>query len=121
MCIRDSPWNIVKSQVAKTLDKQPTGNKPIVKNRIETITNFEPDFCATGRGGFNGYMVFGFKSKNLYILESVYNNNATYIFKSDWEAFSQMTKREIINGNHQLKRLIHRDGWRSQVKNILAA
>lgn len=115
------PWKIVKSSVGDSLDRQPNGNKPIIKNRIETISNYNPDFCATGKGGFNGYMVFGFKSKNLYILESVYNNNATYVFKDNWETFSKMTKKEVINGGHQLKRIIHREGWSSNIKTLFAA
>lgn len=115
------PWNKVKSKVAASLNKQPKGNKPVIQNRIDTISNFKPDFCATGRGGFNGYMVFGFKDKNLFVLESVFNNNATYIFNKNWEEISQLTKREIINGNLQLHRFIHRKGWVKSIKKLLAA
>ncbi len=115
------PWNVIKTSIGESLDKQPNGNKPIIRNRIETISNYEPDFCATGKGGFNGYIVFGFKSKNLYILESVFNNNATYVFKDNWETFSKMTKKEVINGEHQFKRIIHRLGWTRNMKTLLTA
>lgn len=115
------PWNVVETSIRESLDKQPNGNKPIIRNRIETISGYSPDFCATGNGGFSGYMVFGFKSINLYILESVYNNNATYVFKDNWETFSKMTKKEVINGGHQFARVIHREGWVSNIKALFAA
>ena len=72
-----------------------------------------------GRGGFSGYVVFGFPEKNIYVLESAYTGNATYIFDERWEQLSKMTKAEILNEQLQTDRIIHRVGWNRRIDDLL--
>jgi hypothetical protein len=43
-----------------------------IEHRIKTISECNPDFLAVGKGGFTGYFVYGFKSKKIFILESIH-------------------------------------------------
>jgi len=113
------PWVSLKKSLVDLLDKTEVKNKEDTLRRFEYLNSFSPDFLATGNGGFNDYVVFGFKDKNLYILENSFAGNATYIFSSDWETLSQLSKAEILAENLQEHRLIHRKHWRHSIKKIL--
>jgi hypothetical protein len=41
----------------------------VIEHWIREITRFQPDFFATGRGGYQGYFVFGFSKRGIYFLE----------------------------------------------------
>ena len=94
-------------------------NQVVITYRLTTITDFEPEFVAIGRAGFSGYLIFGFPKKNLFVLESLYSGNATYVFAEKWEGLSKLTKAEILQGKLQKDRIIHRENWESQINNIL--
>ena len=113
------PWERVENEVRKIINRQPRGNQPVIRYRIETISNYRPDFIAIGRGGFNNYLVFGFNEKNLYLLESTREGNATYVFRDDWEILSQLTKKEILTNDLQEERIIHREGWDNNIRRLL--
>lgn len=113
------PWSSLKNSLVDLLDKIEVENKEDTLRRFEYLNSFSPDFVATGNGGFNDYVVFGFTDKNLYILENSFAGNATYIFSSDWETLSQLSKAEILAENLQEHRLIHRKHWKHSIKDIL--
>ena len=94
-------------------------NSAVIDKRFETINEHQPDFVAIGRAGFSGYVVFGFPSKNTFVLESTEINNATYIFDDSWESLSQKTKAEVLNEDLHKHRVIHRESWFSEVAKIL--
>jgi len=71
-----------------------------------------------GNAGFHGYIIFGFKKKNFYILESVHLGNATYVFGKNWEELSKLTKKEILDEGLQEKRIIHKRSWENQIRNL---
>jgi hypothetical protein len=113
------PWEKAK-EVVKNYTQNLSANKTaIIKNRLITITNHEPDFIAIGSAGFDGYWVLGFSKKNLYLLESLRFGNATYVLNQDWQAISQMTKAEIIAGELCEARIIHKEGWTVNINNLL--
>ena len=85
----------------------------------EAIHKAAPDFVAYGRAGFKGYAVFGFISKNIYVLESVFPNNATYILSGDWENISKLSKAEILSHNLHEARIIHTANWEKQLNEIM--
>lgn len=62
--------------------------------------------------------MFGYPNKDLYVLESMELNNATYIFKSDWQELSKISKKQIIDGNLHYKRIIHSPQWEEKIKNL---
>ncbi|HHJ3173376.1 TPA: hypothetical protein ACQJOP_004520 [Vibrio parahaemolyticus] len=115
------PWSKSKSIIdaaTRSIDKK---EKEVVDYRMKTIAKFNPDFLATGQGGFSGYFVYGFEKIGVYVLESIYLDNATYVFDDDWEAFSQLTKSEIINGVLAKARIVHDRKWAVAIRNELNA
>ena len=48
--------------------------------------------------------------------ESIYPNNATYVFADNWQELSQLTKAQILNGGLQNARLIHKENWKEDIK-----
>ena len=74
---------------------------------------------AIGKGGFGGYFVFGFPKLDIFILESIYLGNATYVFGDDWQRLSQLTKADILNGQLHKERVIHRSGWKERIQQLL--
>jgi len=91
-----TPWSNLRKSLTKLLDSTDIGNKEDTLKRFEYINSFSPNFVATGNGGFNDYVVFGFEDRNLYVLENSFAGNATYIFNNNWENLSQLSKAEIL-------------------------
>lgn len=114
------PWAKLKEPLIDLLDKTKVENKEDTLRRFEFINSFSPDFVATGNGGFNDYVVFGFQDRNLYVLENSFAGNATYIFNNGWETISQLSKAEILVESLQEHRLIHKKYWKRSIKEILS-
>jgi len=108
-------WNVLKPDVSEIIESYKGGDKVVIERRFETVNSYGPDFVAVGRAGFSGYVVFGFKLRKLFVFESVYPDNATYIFGNDWEALSQLTKSQILENKLQLARVIHNASWFEQI------
>lgn len=113
------PWQIIKETVKPIIEAAKDGQRPVIFHRLETIASYKPAFIAMGIGGFNGYLVFGFPNKKIFVLDSAYYGNATYVFDRDWEELSQMSKAQILNDVLQKCRLIHKPGWRREVEALL--
>ncbi|HLL71293.1 MAG TPA: hypothetical protein VK363_07670 [Pyrinomonadaceae bacterium] len=114
------PWEKLYKHVQPILDRAKKGKVPIIQARLSAIAKENPEFVAIGESGFNGYMVFGFPNKKLYVLESAYYGNATYVFDKNWEQLSKMTKAEILDGGLQKDRIIHREGWTEAIDKLLS-
>lgn len=115
------PWAVLKQEVDKVLVTRPPGSRVVIENRLEAIRREQPEFLAVGRAGFSGYLVFGFPAKELFVLESTLEDNATYVFGDDWEALAKMTKAEILSEDKQKDRIIHREGWENRIGALLKA
>lgn len=115
------PWGNIKKDLGKISEGNSKTNNKIMLDKCEYINNFNPDFRAYGKSGFRGYVIFGFNQKKLYVLESIYPNNATYVFADNWQELSQLTKAQILNGGLQNARLIHKENWKEDIKKILLA
>lgn len=107
----EQPWEVIEEYVRKKRLKQPEKTYAASLDRFKKINSLKPDFHATGNGGYTGYVAFGFTDLNIYVLESQYHNNATYVFGQDWESLTQLTKAEILFGNLHKKRLVHSKTW----------
>ncbi|MBF7071335.1 MULTISPECIES: hypothetical protein [Aliarcobacter] len=112
-------WEQLEKHLDKNKDIQSSKNSREIYARINYINSFEPDFIATGNGGFNDYIVLGFEDKNIYILENRKPQNATYIFEKDWKELTQLTKGDILREKLQKTRLIHTENWKENLKNEL--
>ena len=55
----------------------------------------------------------------IYVLESLIYGNATYILGENWENLSQLSKAEILNGNHHLERFVHGENWEDNLKEFI--
>lgn len=113
------PWSTVKDTL-RTLARGNTKTRTeMMLRNCEAIYVKQPDFVAYGRSGFKGYAVFGFTSKNLYILESALPNNATYVLQNNWETISQLSKAEILSQDLHAARIIHSENWQKNFERIM--
>ena len=115
------PWAKAAGYVTPYLSRLTPSERGVIEFRMREVSKYEPDFLATGRGGYSGYFVYGFTKRSLYFLESCQLNNATYVFGDDWEQLSGLTKEEIINGDQKFDRIIHDRKWVGKVRSILKA
>ena len=113
------PWKKLSPMVERVVSKQPDGNQKVINARLQSISDHNPEFVAVGHAGFEGYLVFGFPKKNMYILESTEVNNATYILENDWETLSGLTKAELLRASLHKDRVIHRESWFARMNSIL--
>lgn len=112
-------WKNIEPALDEIINRATTRKRVIVKNRITKISEFDLNFVAIGNAGFKGYIVFGFKNKNFFVLESIYSGNATYVLDQDWEELSQLSKGQILSQNLHEKRIIHSPNWINEVDNLL--
>lgn len=113
------PWSEAKGYVEPHLRKLTPSARGVIEYRMRLLSQYEPDFLATGRGGYSGYFVYGFAKKKAYFLESIHLNNATYVFGKDWKTLSSLTKDEIINGNYEHARIVHDARWDYKIRQLL--
>jgi hypothetical protein len=113
------PYERASDALSDYIKKLRPDARAVADMRIKAITRHRPDFIAVGLGGFSDYLVFGFTAKRRYVLESPYLGNATYIFRDEWESFAALSKAEIIQGNLQEARLIHRKGWVRELAQVI--
>ncbi|NLQ24592.1 hypothetical protein HGO26_17115 [Shewanella sp. S-1] len=116
----ECPWIKAKPIILKRTEHLEENDKKVIEHRMKIISRKNPDFLATGRAGFSGYFVYGFKYQNVYVLESMEFDNATYVFNSEWEKISQLTKSQIINSDLPHKRIIHNKKWNLSVVNAIS-
>lgn len=112
-------WSTLKEELKSTIDETKKSKKIILEDRLEKINSYSPDFVAIGQAGYSGYVVFGFKDKNKYVLENNSYGNAIYIFDEKWEIISQLTKSEVFYKNLYLERIIHGPTWKEELNKIL--
>ena len=115
----DYPWKRMQDDLQKVSAKSSKTAKKLLIDKCEFINSFQPDFRAYGKSGFHGYVIFGFMHRNIYVLESVYPNNATYVFGKNWEELSKLTKAEILKENLQDVRIIHNNNWQQEIRDLL--
>ncbi|MCA0347909.1 MAG: hypothetical protein LCH35_01470 [Bacteroidetes bacterium] len=113
------PFEAIQEQINHGLQAVNNRNSRIIKYRIQKISSFEPNFIAIGNGGFTGYWIFGFPNNNIFLLESVYPNNATYALGENWENISRMTKSEILRNDFHIARVVHRLSWNEEIDRLL--
>lgn len=113
------PFERAKNELFEYLDRVDESVRPVVQTRIKSVTQYKPDFVAVGVGGFREYVVFGFQSKNIYVLESPSLGNATYVFKNNWTEVSTLSKKEILDGALHEARLVHNHRWTGALRQAI--
>lgn len=109
------PWERVEKVLDYYFEKSLRKNKEVLRENHKVFFEPVPDFLAIGENSFNGYVVYGYVDRNLYIFESNQLGNATYVFKGEWEKASQLTKHDIIQGNLCYKRIVHSKNWKEEI------
>lgn len=117
----EMPWEQFKEHLKPVLNRTGTRKRPVIENRLEKIAGYSPSFRAIGLNGYKGYIIFGFPTLNLYIFESAYYGNATYVFEGTWKDVSRLTKAQIINADLYKHRFIHREGWERNIRGLFIA
>lgn len=113
------PFERAKRELNQFLSQVDESVRPVVESRIRSITQYKPDFVAVGVGGFREYVVFGFQSKNIYVLESPTLGNATYVFQNNWTEVSALSKKEILEGALHVARLVHNRRWTASLRQAI--
>lgn len=116
----ERPFTVLRKELDEALKHVKEGNRSFVDHRLERINSYKPEFTAVGQGGFNGYVIFGFPKKDLYVLESVLYGNATYVLGDDWKSISQLTKAEILNDKLHKERIVHLRNWFEKTRKLLS-
>ncbi|GAB2561931.1 hypothetical protein [Spirosoma aerophilum] len=112
------PWDRAKDVLSDVTKGLSESKRRLVDFRFEHITKFKPSKLIIGTAGFYGYVIFCFEDVNLYLLESRFTDNATYVFDDKWEALAKLTKSEIINGELAKDRVVHKSGWPMQISRL---
>ena len=110
------PWKKVKEQLNPMLKQIKETKKVADELRLEYINSFKPTAIFYGKAGFTGYV--GFEFKDFTILESLIYGNAIYVFDKNWLEFSKLTKKEILDENLHIKRIIHKEGWKKEINEL---
>jgi hypothetical protein len=113
------PWSDLQRALRPVVDTLDSTERPVADYRLQLMHSFEPDFTAVGRGGFRGYVIFGFEGVGRYVLESLYYGNATYVLGENWERISSMTKAEILTESLHEVRIVHTRGWERQLRRAI--
>lgn len=113
------PWARAEPAIDHVIRTVSPGDQAVLRERVKTITAYEPDFIAVGRNGFSRYVVYGWDRRELYVLESTEVNNATYVLKNNWEAVSAMTKAQVLDAGEHHARLVHRGTWWKAISDLM--
>jgi hypothetical protein len=113
------PFARAKEELKEFFRHLQEGVREVVESRIRSVTQYNPDFIAVGVGGFREYVVFGFRTRGVYVLESPTLGNATYVFKNDWSQLSSLSKKQILDGSLHEARLIHNHRWTGALRQAI--
>ncbi|MBR2897421.1 MAG: hypothetical protein IKC04_06030 [Oscillospiraceae bacterium] len=112
--------DVLKAYIEKTVERKTKAQQIEILNRHEYLWKMKPEFCVMGTQNFFGYVVYGFPKLDLYIFESNGINNATYMFRGNWEEASRLTKMEVLSGGLQEARVYHTEHWEDHMSHLVA-
>ena len=86
--------------------------------RLRFLDKYDVNEIVEGTNGFKGYYAYIFD--NHCVLESAIYGNATYIIpKENWEILSQKTKKELLDTNQVIEKIVHTERWFHNIKSII--
>lgn len=90
------------------------------QKRLLILEEYEPNVKGIGLKGFFGYIALGFSNLDIMLLESMYSENATYVFKlSDYETNIVKDKQLILREKLMIKRFYHDANWETRIRLFL--
>ena|GEM_PF-5656682 len=90
------------------------------QKRLNVLMNYKPEIKGKGPNGFFGYILFGFDDLGIAILETMYSDNATYIFRTKNYDEAVITDKQTVIKNKLAKRLFHYDNWEANIHALLS-
>lgn len=111
-----------KSQILEGVKRFVKNDEEVkaLKERLDYIQKFKPKVVGSGNKGFQGYIVFEFKESGIALLESMYKDNATYVFDiNEYEKHIAKDKQELIRNKLYKKRIKHTDKWEDKINTLL--
>jgi hypothetical protein len=88
--------------------------------RLTIISDLKPTGTEKGKNGFHGYIAFKFPEKGIAIIESMYKDQATYIFDiEESDELIQMDKQTILNKKLQKDWIHHNENWEEKIRKWL--
>lgn len=103
-------------RISSHYTRNETEQKAFIK-RLQLLKEYNPDIRGKGPNNFFGYIVFGFSEFEIVILETMYSDNATYVFKMvDYENNVILDKQTVLKNKLLIKRFYHHDNWETNVK-----
>jgi hypothetical protein len=117
----EHPFERAEAAISRVIGQSRQSAQPVLQARFAEIAAFQPTFTAVGMRGFSRYVVHGWDEQQLYLLESLEVNNATYVLSQNWEVVSAMTKAQILHSDAHEARLIHRQQWFQELRELMAA
>ena len=113
------PWEALEEHIKGMVPDTSSGSRVIALDRARTLHSYGPDETYTGTAGYHDYIAYVFKTRGITILDSVRRDNALYVFGQNWERCSRLTKAEVLGGALHHKRIVHSDGWRSRLAQLM--
>ncbi len=108
----------LKAIIGNNNKKLNSAENNLIWQRFEFLNKFnELDKIMVGEQGFHGY--YALKTKNYWVVECNFTNNATYLFDDKWEDYVKLTKQQVINANLCKKRVYHNNNWETEMSQLL--
>lgn len=113
------PWPRLERHLTDVLKHYSDNTKAVIFDRQRTILGHRPEEFFVGTGGFSDYIAYVFPRHSLVILECIRWGNAIYAFGQNWEAFTRLTKAEVISAGVHKARIVHTEGWKERLARFL--
>jgi hypothetical protein len=113
------PWERLEDHLTATLSRTSENTQKVILDRQQFILALGPTETYVGSGGFSDYLAYVFGPQRLVVLESIRYGNAIYAFGMDWQRAARLTKAEVLSDKMQSARIIHADGWKTRLTNLL--
>lgn len=91
----------------------------VAEERLRALDRLKPDGFIHGTGKFSSY--FGAKFGEQFVaLENLEYGNALFLFETEWERLSQLSRTELVKRRHGgVHRVPHIPGWQSIVRKLI--
>jgi hypothetical protein len=113
------PWDRLRVHLAAMLSRAAENTQKVILDRQQFILALGPGDIYVGVGGFSDYLAYVFAPQGMVVLESIRHGNAIYVFDIDWQRAAHLSKAEILRENMQIARVIHADGWKARLIQLL--
>ncbi|SHL10453.1 hypothetical protein [Chryseobacterium polytrichastri] len=106
-------------EISKRFNKNEQKQQAVQK-RLQILKSYKPDIRGKGPNGFLGYIVFCFSDLDIVILETMYSDNATYVFtKKNFENNIINNKQTVLNQKLHEKRFVHKENWEELIRKYM--